>query len=225
MIEVWAPAPLLLIGWVLVGAPSPAGAQVETDPRPLGVGVVQPPLDPAAPLYFYGSPTPGTLPDAATPIDSVTFAAGDHYIGIEYAPPWFAPTGMKLDYDLLWLYAETLTRNWIEVEVNAVEPRPRMTPRTVWIAREAVAFHPWPEFLLRVYSIETLDPERNPVRGSPDDDGERLPGFEPQPLLPITIRGEWVEVETLHESEAERRTGWLRWSLNGRIAISFALLN
>lgn len=191
----------------------------------VGVGVVQPSLDPARPLYFYGAPQPGVDPSTATPIDSVTFAAGDHFVGIATAPPWFAPEGLKLDYDLLWLRARTLTRAWIEVEVNTIEPRPRFVPETAWVAREAVTFRPWTEFLLEVFSVETLDPAANAVRAAPHGDSEVVADSDGRALRPLAIRGEWLRVEAVEGTEADRFEGWVRWRGSSELLVSFSMLS
>ena len=212
------PGALVLVAGL---ASTPADAQLPE----LGVGVVQPPIDPARPLYFYGAPHPGVDPRTAPPIDSVTFAAGDHFVGIATAPPWFAPEGLKLDYDLLWLRARTLTRSWIEVEVNAIDPRPRFVPETAWVARESVTFRPWTEFLLDVFSVETLDPDENPIRGAPRPDAEAVGDSSGRPLRPLAIRGDWIRVEAVEGTEADRAEGWIRWRGDGRLLVSFSMLS
>jgi len=155
----------------------------------------------------------------------VTFAAGEHFVGIETAPPWFVPEGLKLDYDLLWLRARTLTQAWIEVEVNASDPRPRSTPETAWIAREGVSFRPWAEFLLEVYSVEALDPESNPIRTNPHPDAEATGKSSGRPLRPLAVRGNWLRVEAADGTEANRATGWVRWRGDGVLLVSFSMLS
>lgn len=212
----------LMAGMAAVAAPSSARAQPE---GAAGVGIVQPTLDPERPLYFYPAPEPGGVPGGVQPTDSVTFAESPHFVGIATAPPWFAPEGMKLDYDLLWLRAETLTRNFIEVVVNAGEPRPRFTPRTAWVDRHAVHFRPWAEFLLDVYSVETLEPADNPLRSAPAMDApERGPTID-LPLRPLAIQGEWMRVEGADAREVGLPTGWIRWWRDGRLLVSFSLLS
>ncbi|MEQ9570257.1 MAG: hypothetical protein RLN75_08725 [Longimicrobiales bacterium] len=211
-----------LVAGMAAAAPSPLRAQPE---GPAGVGIVQPTLDPERPLYFYPAADPGDGPGVVGPTDSVTFAESPHFVGIATAPPWFAPEGMKLDYDLLWLRAETLTRNFIEVVVNGTEPRPRFTPRTAWVDRHAVRFRPWAEFLLDVYSVETLEPAGNPLRSAPAPDApERGPSAD-LPLRPLAIRGEWMRVEGADAREAGLPTGWIRWWRDGRLLVSFSLLS
>ena len=214
-------APLRALVLIATFCSTPALAQLPS----VGVGVIQPPLDPARPLYFYGTPQPGVHPSTATPIDSVTFSAGDHFVGIATAPPWFAPEGLKLDYDLLWLRARTLTPVWIEVEVNTLDPRPRFVPETAWVAREAVSFRPWTEFLLEVFSVETLDPAANPIRAAPRMDSEVVGDSTGRALRPLAIRGDWLRIEAVEGTEADRTEGWVRWRGSSELLLSFSMLS
>lgn len=204
------------LGWV-----APAEGQTPE----LGVGVVQPPIDPERPLYFYAIPRAGWGPETATPSDSVVFAADEHHVGISSAPPWFAPEGLKLDYDLLWLRARTLTRFWIEVEVNTLDPRPRFVPETAWVAREAVSFRPWSEFLLEVFSVETTGPADNPLRSGPAAEAEVVGDSSGLPLRPLALSGDWLRVEAVEGGETDRPRGWIRWRGDGVLLVSFSLLS
>lgn len=206
----------------LLAAAGPLHGQTGT---PGGVGVVRPVLDAERPLRFFAAPAPGDAPATAEAVDSVTFATGDHAVEIATAPPWFAPEGLKLDYDLLWLRAETVTRDWIEVVVNSADPRPRFAPRTLWVAREAVHFEPWSTFLLTVFSVETLDPDTNPLRSSPSADAPAEESTATLPLRPLAIRGDWMRVEGADARELGLPRGWIRWWGDGRLLVSFSLLS
>jgi hypothetical protein len=191
----------------------------------VGVGVVQPRIDPDRPLYFYGEPTPGGAPGGMQPMDSVTFVVGPHFIDIGYAPPWFAPETLKLDYDLLVLRAETLTRSWIEVVVNELDPRPRFIPRTVWVEREAVEFRPWSEFLLDVYSVEPLETSPNPLRSGPGDSFPIVAPTAGAQWHPIAVRGDWLQVDAVEAPEPGGPRGWIRWRRDERLLLRFSLLS
>lgn len=211
---------LRAVALLALGVPAVATAQGSAS-----VGIVSPPLDPDRPLYFYSAPGPGEHPSTATPFDSVTFADGDHFVGIATAPPWFAPEGLKLDYDLLWMTAETLTRDWVEVVVNTMDPLPRTTPRTAWVSRADARFRTWSEFLLEVHSVETLDPESNPLRDTPNDTAPGTGSTAGLPLRALAIRGDWMRVEGADAKEVRLPTGWIRWRADGRLLVRFSLLS
>ena len=124
---------------------------------------------------------------------------------------------MKLDYDLLFLRAKTLTRNWIEVVVN------RETGQASWIDRHAVEFIHWPTFLLDVVAVEVHDPEGNPVRVKPLDHASVLADAT-LPLRPLAIQGSWLQVSTNGLADRIAPTGWIRWRDGDRLLITYSLL-
>ncbi len=184
----------------------------------LGVGMVQPRLLDGQRLYFYGRPDFTQLPGMMTPLDSLVFGQGPYYVDIKSAPPWFWPEVMKLDYDLLFLRAKTLTRNWIEVVVN------RETGQTRWIDRHAVECIHWPTFLLNVVAVEVNDPEGNPVRVKPLDHASVLADATLS-LQSLAIQGSWLQVSTNGLADRIAPTGWIRWREGDRLLISFSLLS
>ena len=124
---------------------------------------------------------------------------------------------MKLDYDLLFLRAKTLTRNWIEVVVN------RETGQTSWIDRHAVECIHWPTFLLNVVAVEVNDPEGNPVRVKPLDHASVLADATLS-LQPLAIQGSWLQVSTNGLADRIAPTGWIRWRDGDRLLITYSLL-
>lgn len=182
----------------------PPGA-VRSTQLPLGLGMVQPHTTPEKVLYFYLAPPFGKLPDEVAPDDSLTFSKSGNHTYIATAPPWFVPEVMKLDYDVLYLRAVTLSQNWIEVIVN------RETGLTRWVDRQAVVFIDWPAFLLGLYAVEILDTGTNPLRVKPLDHASLANPPLRAPLGPIAIQGDWMMVISRETPEAEQRTGWIRW--------------
>lgn len=217
---------LLLIGVVLFGytpAKGPSSHAQADDEDVLGVGIVRPRMLTGARLYFY--PTLSDLdffPDMVTPGDSLVFGAGRHQIPIAYAPPWFAPEYMVLDYDAVLMRAVTVSRYWIEVVVNTSTPRPRMFPHTMWVAREDVEFSFWPEFLLNVAAIEVLDAQASKLHLEPRDDARTLT-LPAQPLLrSLAIQGYWLKVGEVDGSD-DAPLGWIRWRTDDRLTIAYSL--
>ena len=204
---------LLALSLLVLGGPVPAPSDPST-----GVGVVQVAF--TAPLYFYGDP-PGH-PSLATPLDSLTFRSGPHHVEVAYAPPWFAPDDFKLDYDLLYLRAVSLRRDWIEVVVHTTDVR--WPPQTRWIAREAVTFRSWPEFLLEVFSVESLAPTNHPLRIAPQDEADPVVSDQDDYRV-LGVEGEWLLVEGADAREVGTPRGWLRWRADDRLLIRYNLLS
>lgn len=215
---------LVALGCTAVGGLLPIAASAAEDTA-LGVGVVNPPIDPERPLYFYLSADLNQYPPMATPSDSVTFRSGPHSIEIATAPPWFVPETLKLDYDLLYLRAVSISRYWIEVVVNDAPERPRSFPRTVWVARDAVQFRTWTEFLLEVFCVETLEPSTNPVRSGPGEAFPQVGSSENLNLHVVAIQGSWARVEDVDGTEASTLRGWIRWRDGDRLIVTYSLLS
>ena len=217
---------LLVLGAAFLGN-TPAEQQkpsaIVEDDEILGVGIVRPRILTGARLYFYNRPKDfDMLEDKAVPVDSLVFGEGRNHIPIKYAPPWFLPEYMKLDYDALLLRAVTVSRNWIEVVVNTSSPRPRMIPHTLWVARESVHFSYWPEFLLNVAAVEMLEGSTNPVRIAPNEQASAV-STQPRPLLrPLAIQGPWMHV-AVEEGSDEATTGWIRWRSSDQLTIAYSL--
>jgi hypothetical protein len=185
---------------------------------PVGLGFVQPRLLSGQRLYFYARPDADQLAEMMTPVDSLVFGAGRQHVDITMAPPWFWPEVMKLDYDLLFLRALTLTKNWIEVVVNTE------TGQTSWVDRHAVAFIDWPDFLLDVYAVEVTDPAANKVLLKPLDHAAVLADAS-IPLTPLAVQGSWLQVSTNGLADRIVPTGWIRWRDGDRLLITFSLLS
>lgn len=202
--------------------PSPLHAVKDGD-EVLGVGIVRPRLLTGVRLYFYNMPQDfNMLEGMAMPVDSIVFGEGRHHVPITYAPPWFLPEYMNLDYDALLLRAVTVSRNWIEVVVNTSSPRPRMFPHTFWVARERVEFSYWPDFLLNVAAVEVLEAKANPVRIAPNEQASVV-STQPRPLLrPLAIQGTWMHV-AVGEGPEEAITGWIRWRSSDQLLIAYSL--
>lgn len=208
-------------------APAPKGlVRAERTPQdapqadaPLGVGMAKPHLASGRMLYFYSQPDFDQMPAMMTPTDSLVFGDGPGHVDITSAPPWFWPEVMKLDYDLLYLRARTLTKNWIEVVVN------HQTGRTAWIDRQAATYIDWPTFLLDVAAVEVQDAEANPIRVKPLDHAGIMAEAPGIPLPPLAIQGSWLQVSTAAVADRMPPTGWIRWRNGDRLVITFSLLS
>jgi hypothetical protein len=183
-----------------------------------GVGIVMPELQAGQVLRLYSPPDVDQMPDQTIPTDSVTIVQSEYGVEIGYAPPWFAPELVKLDYELLHLRARTLTRYWIEVVVN------QKTGETRWVDRQAVRFAEWPTFLLEVFAVEVIHPNSNPVRARPDKRSPVLSTARAS-LRPLAIQGDWMQVSTDGLADKIVPTGWIRWRDGNRLLVEYSLLS
>ena len=185
-----------------------------------GLGIVKLKIVAGTTLYLYT----GELVDDgfhhSARKDSLTFIEGKYNIDIGTAPPWFVPELLKLDYDLFYLRAVTIARNWIEVIVN------KKTGQTAWVERQAVDFSGWPEFFLEVYSIELLPNLKNLIRIKPQDNASVVSDPGRNSLKPIAVQGEWMKVATLEEKPVVKpRLGWIRWKKGNQMLITWSPLS
>lgn len=199
--------------------PKAAYAARQQTQQPLGAGMVKPRLAAGTTLHFYGVRDVTALPDQLMPQDSLTFGQGEHFVEIATAPPWFWPEVMKLDYNLLYLRAKTLSKSWLEVVVN------RDTGRTAWVSRHAVDFIHWPDFLLDVFAVELIDPANNPMRIKPLLHASPVALPPRAQLRPLAVQGDWLQVALLGEDGQSGQTGWIRWRKDERLLIRYSLLS
>jgi len=170
----------------------------------LGLGMAAPIME-LGTFHFYGAPDLDRLPDLFHATDSLTFAKGEHFTDITSAPPWFVPAHLKLDHGLLLLKVITLSRNWMEVEVNSIDGTTR------WVDRGELHFETWPEFITTVNSVEIIDAETNPVRLKPLDHAAILAEGTNALLVPLAVHGDWLMVSTDGLADRIVPTGWIRW--------------
>ncbi len=188
--------------------------------NPVGIGFAKPHLADGKRIYFYNLPSIDALPGDAKPFDSIVLKKGQYHFEISYAPPWFFPESMKLDYGFLFLRMITVSKNWIEVVVN------RQTGLTHWMAAEDAEFIDWSTFLLNVYDVELIDPEANPVRIKPLANAAILATPSDRfSLRPLAIRGEWIMVPTLGLADRIQPYGWIRWRKDDKLLIRYSLLS
>jgi len=195
--------------------------QTETDVQEgTGLGMAKPNFYEKRLLYFYSAPNLEKAVSEHIPSDSLVFSQTDqHQYEINYAPPWFHPEHMTMDYEILFLKLLTLGRDWAEVEVN------KQTQLSSWIDASQVQILLWPEFLLNVYSVENLDPINNLLRIGPFSSASPLITKKYSALSPIMIKESWIKVNVLNDNYSKIGEGWLRWIENGKLLVSYSLLS
>ncbi len=203
---------------VLAYAPS---APVVKNSTEMGLGMAKPDFYNSKALYFYGPITDGKPVSEHTPYDSISFSIADHHnYFISYAPPWFAPSHLKMDYETLYLKLVSLGREWVQVEVNQYDGR------TAWVAASDVEIKLWPKFLLSVNSIENMNAVKNPLRVKPLDQAGIFQKPEGQFLLiPVLVKSEWIQVVLRSETGTEAGRAWLRWKEGNKLLVGYSLFS
>ena len=211
-------APALKVLFASIGSTARVEVEDQDDPPArLGLGMAAPMMELGA-FRFYGAPDMKALPVVSQATDSLVFAKGEHFTNITSAPPWFVPAHMKLDYDLLLLKVITLSRNWVEVEVNSIDGTTR------WVDRQELAFITWPEFISTVGSVEIIDPETNPIRIKPLDHASAMADGADALLKPLAVQGDWLMVGTSELADRIAPTGWVRWRRGEQLLVTYNLL-
>lgn len=185
----------------------------------LGLGMASPDYYDTRNLYFFSKPNLGKSVQDHTPIDSIVFIQTEHHkYEISYAPPWFYPEHLKLDYDIFYLKILSMNRDWLEVELNKEDGR------TFWIPQNEVIVYFWPEFLLNVFSIENPNPIENPLRVKPLQHASEVHGAKYEYMRPIIIKDNWLLVNLMDKDFNSTGEGWIKWNDNGKLAILYYLL-
>lgn len=209
-----ATKPVIPVGF----APAVPGHSPIKNEEDLGLGFFVPWFTENEPVYFYGNINfEKTVQDHA-PIDSITFLKTEfHGIDIKTAPPWLQPAHLKLDYEILYFKATAISLEWIEVIVN------QATGQRYWLPSDSGKLLFWPEFLLRINSVELLD-QRQSVKVKPlENAANQILPF--QFLRPIKVQNEWMEVELQNNGFQKIGAGWIKWRENGQLLILYNLLS
>lgn len=187
---------------------------------PTGLGMAKPHLSHGKLIYFYHLNPIGMQPYQIRPVDSILIHKTASHFEISYAPPWFFPEVMKLDYDLLLFRTITVSKYWMEIVVN------KQTGITYWISRDDAEFIDWANFLLDVFDVELIDPETNPLRLKPlNHAGIVATTPERFSLKPLAINGDWMMVPTLGLADRIVPYGWIRWRKDDVLRIKYSLLS
>ncbi|HAY32701.1 MAG TPA: hypothetical protein PK536_09395 [Ignavibacteria bacterium] len=186
----------------------------------IGMGFFKPDFVNLPVLYFfYENPYAGDPTDEIPKKDSITFSLKNFgTMDISYAPPWLAPAHLKLDYDILYFRIMYVSYNFIEIKVNEYDDR------TAWVKKDAGEIFYWPEFLLKVHSVEFLNPAEHKVRVRPFNYSDEV-SYKYEFMKPVIINDEWMYVELYDDDYNLTGKGWLQWKTGGKLLISYSLLS
>lgn len=189
------------------------------DETQMGLGFFKPNFFEKPVMYFYGQPNLEKSIQEHAPTDSIVTAQAE--LGgfeITNAPPWLVPEHLKMDYDILYFKIISLGRDLIEVEVNSTNGQ------TGYMDRSAGEIIFWPEFFLRINSVEFLDPVNQKVRhNNADHASEVITKYDL--MRPLLIQNEWMQVELYDDNYKVIDKGWIKWRADGKLLISYSLLS
>jgi len=191
----------------------------DLDKPPMGLGMAKPNFFDNKVLYFYGNPNLEKTILDHTPTDSLLFIKTELGMEISYAPPWFVPAHLKLDYDILYIRVISIQSDFIEVLVN------ESNGQTSYMDRSKNKLYLWPEFLLTINSVDPVNHENNPVRVKPLSHAGLVSNQHYAFLKPIRISNQWIQVEMLDDAFNFLGKGWIKWRENDRLLISYSLLS
>ncbi|HET8963398.1 MAG TPA: hypothetical protein VFM99_05850 [Chitinophagales bacterium] len=170
-------------------------------------------------IYFYHYNIKSDSYLELQPYDSIVFKNIPYNESqILSAPPYLVPAHMKMDYDLLLFKIISITKNFIEIEVNA------SLEQTTWVSREVCKIMLWPEFMLNVYSVEIMDTIQNPLRVVPFSHGGLLRYNNYSIMEPVQIKGDWMQVILYDGNLNKLDYGWIRWRENNKLLVEYSLL-
>ncbi len=184
----------------------------------MGLGMAFPDIYNQKVLYFY-SPNLEKSAYDHTPIDSIVFEKSEQGISISYAPPWFYPAHMKMDYELLVMKAISKTKDWVQLEVN------KQTGLTHWVDASKISLKSWPDFLLSAVSVEIIDPIVSGPKTRPFDHSPEIQNLDGRIYTPTEISDEWLRVNIMNNNYKKIGEGWVRWRRGSQILLRYNLLS
>ncbi len=185
----------------------------------MGLGMFSPDFGEKKTLYFYGNINHEKPLDEHLPYDSITFKRDEYNnIAIATAPPWLNPAHLKLDYGIFIFKVKTVFREFVEIEVNTANGQSSF----VSLYDGNISY--WPEFILKVHSVEFLHPATQKVKIKPlDHAGEVSAEFSI--MQPVAVRQDWLMVTLMDSDYKKIGEGWVKWRMNGQLLLNYSLLS
>ena len=185
----------------------------------MGQGFFSPNFTENNKLYFYSPSGPDAWNGLGEVIDSVVFIKTQHgQYDIQYAPPYFFPEILKLDYDWLMIKVLTSGKHMLEVEIN------QQTGQSVLIDKFSGDLIYWPEFILNINSVEILKEVPQKIRIKPLDNASEIVTAYVF-LQPIAVRGDWLKVNLTDSDFSSLDQGWIKWKSGDKLIIRYSLFS
>ncbi len=200
-----------------VGLKKYKGEQLSNSP--LGMGFFIPNFYEHSSIYFYSIPNFEKSLMEHSVVDSMTFVRNKYnQFEIMTAPPWLNPDILKLDYDLLYFNIRSVSEEFVEVVVNTTDGR------TSFLSRTSGTIMYWPDFLLKVHSIEYPPESNEMVRVRPFETSGAV-NLSYDFMKPLQVQGNWIKVLLLDQDYNKLGKGWIRWKDGKELLIRFNLLS
>jgi len=170
-------------------------------------------------LYFYKGINPEKGLTEHLPVDSVVFVT-DEYGNpkANYAPKWFKPEQLKLDYGIIVLKVLGVGFDFMEVVVD------KEYDKRMYIDKFKGTYTSLPEYLLSANSLEFNEKSSRKIFEKPSDKSP-IVDVEYSFMKPILIEQNWAYVKLVDDSLKEKGKGWIVWKDKGELLVSYSLLS
>jgi hypothetical protein len=196
------------------------GQWAEDPEPPMGLGFFKPDFFKSSTLYFYGDPNFEKPVQDHSPADSLVFKDLQESSNYEliYAPPWLFPEHNKLEYGIFYFRLQSVGRDFAGVTLNS------LSLIEGYVDRNAGEIIYWPEFLLKVHSVEFLSNSDQKIRLKPLEIASEV-NVPFDFMSPAEVKEEWMRVQLYDSDYQQVGTGWIRWKKDDKLLISYSLLS
>ncbi len=185
----------------------------------MGLGLFSPDFYKDSVLYFYGNINLEKSVAAHVAHDSITFKTNEYdQIEIATAPPWLAPHYLKLDYDIFYFRLKSVGRDFAEIVGN------EQTNQTTYVHKASGDILFWPQFLLKVHTVEFISGKAQQIKIKPLDQASNN-NTSYKFMKPLSIQQNWMLVELQNANFSPVGKGWIKWKFEGELLISYNLLS
>jgi hypothetical protein len=185
----------------------------------MGQGFFKPDYFENEKYFFYSPYEKNAWNGGAEPIDSLVIGKNQNgQFTIRYAPSYFFPAIVKLDYDLLMIKVLTSGKFMVEVEIN------QETGQTVLLDKFSGDLIYWPEFIITINSVEILEKHPQNIRVKPMENASVNPTVY-EFLQPIAVRGDWLKVNLTDSNYSILDQGWIKWKSDKQLLIRYNLFS
>ncbi len=170
-------------------------------------------------MYFYEDINPEKGLTEHLPTDSVVFGI-DKYGNpkANYAPKWFNPEHLKLDYGIIVLKVLSIGFDFMEVVVDSE------TDKRMYIDKFKGTYTSLPEYLLSANSLEFRGGNNNKIFEKPSYKSS-IVEVDYSFMKPLLIEQNWAYVKLVDDSLKEMGKGWIVWKDKGELLVSYSLLS